>query len=105
VERVEALVANRDESLTFFCGGSRNFRTFIHLFDGVFVLDIDEETLLRRLDQRPDDEWGALPAERELIMRLHRTKEDTPSGVRIDAAQPLPWVVDEILRLAGAQER
>jgi hypothetical protein len=105
VETVEALVAKRDESLTFFCGGSRNFPAFIHLFDGVFVLDIDEDTLLRRLDERPDDEFGAKPAERELINYLHRTKEDAPSGVLVDATQPLSRVVDEILRLARAQER
>jgi hypothetical protein len=105
VEAVEALVANRDEPVTFFCGGSRNFPAFIHLFDGVFVLDVDEDTLLRRLDERPEGEFGATPAERDLILRLHRTKEDTPSGVSIDATQPLSHVVDEILRLAAAYER
>jgi hypothetical protein len=25
VEKVQALVANKDEAVTFFCGGSRNF--------------------------------------------------------------------------------
>ena len=105
VEAVEALIANRDQSVTFFCGGSRNFGSFIHLFDGVFVLDVDRDTLLRRLDERPDDEFGARPAERELILRLHRTREDTPSGMLVDATQPLTRVVDEILRLARSGER
>jgi len=98
VEAVKALVANHDEPVTFFCGGSRNFSAFIDLFDGVFVLQIDAETLVRRLDGRPDDEWGARPAERDLILRLHRTMEDTPTGVVIDATAPLGEVVDEILR-------
>ena len=102
VETVEALTTNRDEPVTFFCGGSRNFPAYIHLFDGVFVLEVDENTLLRRLDQRPHDEFGATPEERGLVLRLHRTKADTPSGVVIDATQPLPQVVDEILRRAGA---
>ena len=100
VETVEALAANRDEPLTFFCGGSRNFPRFIQLFDGVFVLDIDEDTLLRRLDERPADEFGATAAERALVIRLHQTKEGIPSGVLIDATQPLSVVVDQILRLA-----
>jgi len=43
----------------FCCGGSRNFSKFIHLFDGVFVLDVDLPTLHRRLDERPEDEWAA----------------------------------------------
>lgn len=59
VEAVQAMAANGDEPVTFFCGGSRNFSRFIDLFDDVFVLDIDEDTLLRRLDERPADEFGA----------------------------------------------
>jgi gluconate kinase len=105
VVTVEALVANRDEAVTFFCGGSRNFAAFIHLFDAVFVLTIDEATLIRRLDQRPEDEWGAQPAERELTIRLHQAGTDTPSGIPIDATQPVVCVVDEILRQADAHQR
>jgi dephospho-CoA kinase len=99
VGRVRALVADHQEPVSFFCGGSRNFWQFIDLFDEVFVLDIDLDTLHRRLDQRPHDEWGSRPAERDLVVRLHRTKEDIPrGGVLIDATRPLAEVVDEILR-------
>lgn len=105
VHRVQALVADQHERLTFFCGGSRNFSKFIDLFDGVFVLEIDLETLHRRLDQRPKDEWGATQAERDLTVRLHRTKEDVPTdGISIDATAPLTQVVDEILRRAQAAD-
>ena len=102
VEAVKALAASPEEAVTFFCGSSRNFAAFLDVFDGVFILDIDVATLRRRLDERPDDEWGARPAERELILRLHRTGEDTPNGIRIDATQPLDRVVDDILRHANA---
>lgn len=98
VGRVRALVADHQEPFTFFCGGSRNFSKFIGLFDEVFVLHIDLKTLHSRLDQRPQDEWGSEPSERDLIVRLHRTKEDIPSGgVMIDATRSLTEVVDEIL--------
>src|SRR5262245_30350428 len=40
VERVQALVANRDEAVTFFCGGSMNYSKFIDLFDSVFILEV-----------------------------------------------------------------
>jgi thymidylate kinase len=97
VERVAALVADRSEPVTFFCGGSRNFSTFIGLFDAVFVLEVDVETLRQRLDQRRG-EFGAAASERELVLRLHRTSEDVPAGgIAIDATAPLPAVVDEIL--------
>ena len=102
VDAVRALVANRDEAVTFFCGGSRNFAKFIDLFDGVFVLDVDLDTLRQRLDDRPDSEWGGgRPVDRELIERLHRTKEDLPpNGIPIDATAPIEQVVDQILRRA-----
>jgi hypothetical protein len=102
VAQVRALVADHQEPVTFFCGGSRNFPTFIDLFDEVFVLEIDLETLHRRLDERPRGEWGSDPDERDLVVRLHRTGEDVPrTGVVVDATRPLADVVGEILRRIG----
>lgn len=102
VDKVRRLAANQDDEVTFFCGGSRNFSEFIDVFDQVFVLDVDVDTLNERLDQRPDDDWGKSQSERELILRLHATQEDLPRGIVIDAAQPLSAVVDDILRRVQA---
>ncbi len=99
VDKVKALIADKREAVTFFCGGSRNLAKFIDLFDGVFVLEVDLDTLNRRLDERPEDEWGGRQTERKLIERLHRTREEIPhGGIRIDATAPLTCVADEILR-------
>src|ERR1700740_154074 len=108
VEKVQAFVANQEEAVTFFCGGSRNFAKFIDLFDGVFVLEVDLDTMNRRIDERvaldPTD-FGGKPEERELAVRLHQTKEDIPkNGIIIDATAPLARVVDEILRLSDANK-
>ena len=98
VDKVKLLVADRSCANTFFCGGARNSHRFIDLFDAVFVLTVDPGTLNRRLAARPEDEFGGKPSERELIRRLHATKEDIPkSGVVIDATAPVERVVDEIL--------
>jgi broad-specificity NMP kinase len=98
VEKVRRLAANQDDDVTFFCGGSRNFNEFIDVFDKVFVLDVDVDTLNERLDNRLDDDWGKRTSERDLILRLHATKADLPSrGIVIDATQPLVSVVDDIL--------
>lgn len=98
VEKVRALVADQSHSASFFCGGSRNFSSFIDLFDRVFVLEVDLDTLNRRLAGRPDTEWGGKAAERQFIWQLHATKEDIPEGgVIIDATAPIERVVDDIL--------
>jgi hypothetical protein len=98
VDKVKALIADQREALTFFCGGSRNLAEFIDLFDAVFVLEVDLATLHQRLDGRPEDEWGGRQAERQLIERLHETREEIPpGGILIDATAPLAHVVDDIL--------
>ncbi len=104
VEKVKSLVADHTHPATFFCGGSRNFSKFIHLFDAVFVLEVDLATLERRLDARPDEEWGGgVATERERIVRWHQTKQDVPQdAIAIDATAPIEQVVDEILRRCEA---
>ncbi|WP_027834022.1 AAA family ATPase [Maritalea myrionectae] len=102
VAQVEELVRGQQHRATFFCGGSRNFEKFIHHFDKVFVLEIDLETLNRRLAKRPADDWGGRESEREMVRQLHASGGDVPkNGIHIDATQPLEQVVDEILTQCG----
>lgn len=102
VDKVKSLIADHDNPISFFCGGSRNSFHFIDLFDAVFVLDVDIDTLNKRLEARPEDEFGGNPSEQELIVRLHATKEHFPKGgVGIDSSVPVARVVDEILSKCG----
>ncbi len=106
VSKVKSMIADPSQTQTFFCGGSRNHHHFIHLFDEVFVLEIDTGTLNLRLSRRPEDEFGGKPEERQLIARLHATKEDMPlAAVNIDATKPVTRVVDEILLKCEEAER
>jgi broad-specificity NMP kinase len=102
VDKVRSLAADRSHPISFFCGGSRNSHHFIGLFDGVFVLDVDLDTLKRRLAGRTEDEFGGKPDERDVVLRLHATKDDIPgNATTIDATAPLASVVDEILSKCG----
>jgi hypothetical protein len=104
VDRVRALVADPGHAASFFCGGSRNFERFIDLFDEVFVLEVDLDTLNRRLAVRPEGEWGARASERALIARLHATREDIPrNAVAIDSTAPVSRVVDAIVEVCSAR--
>jgi len=110
IDKIKSVIADHSIAISFFCGGSRNFSRFIDLLDGVFVLEVgDQDTLYRRLDERvaldPTD-WGGKPEEKELVARLHATKEDIPQcGIVIDATAPLERVVDEILAKCGEAGR
>ena len=103
VATVSALVADQNHAATFFCGGSRNSDRFIDLLDGVFVLEIDLDTLNQRLAARPEDEWGGSAQEGEAFARFqHATQEGLPTNaISIDATAPLSSVVDTILEHAN----
>ncbi len=103
VAKVRVLVADQNHAATFFCGGSRNADRFIGLFDEVFVLEIDLDTLNRRLAARPENEWGGTASEGEAFARLqHATQVGLPeNAIRIDATAPLASVVDTILEKAN----
>lgn len=102
-KKVESLVANHNDPISFFCGGSRNFYSFIDLFDAVFVLEVDSiDTLFQRIDERVKrrpTHWGGKAEEKELIANSHRTKADIPkTGFKIDANAPIDQVLDNILK-------
>ena len=103
IHKVRTLVSDQSHDATFFCGGSRNSDLFIDLFDGVFILEIDLDTLNQRLATRPKDEWGGSASEGESFARLqHSTKEGLPKNATIiDATDPLSTVVDKILEHAS----
>lgn len=99
VEQVKSIIADDSNELTFFCGGSRNYNHFLHLFDEVFVLDIDLETLLFRLDKRPSTEWGGLQEHKDLIIELFHSKKDIPkNAIVINSTQFVSIVVQDILK-------
>jgi broad-specificity NMP kinase len=99
VGKVRAIVANQEDEVAFFCGGSRNLQKFIDVFDKVFVLDVDIETLRERLDRRTADDWDVNDSvnNTEFVLRLHATKEALPEGIAINTARPINDVVDTIL--------
>ncbi len=102
IETVKSVIADQRVPVSFFCGGSRNFDHFVDLLDGIFVLEVDNiDILYQRLDERvaldPTD-FGGKPEEKQLVARLHQTREDIPkNGTIINATMPLKRVVDEIL--------
>lgn len=98
VAKVREIAADRAHPVTFFCGHSANNTKFVDLFDLIFTLEIDPETLDRRLRGRGDDEFGGRPLERALVLELHQSRAGIPpNAIGIDASLPAAQVVDAIL--------
>lgn len=108
LEKVRAYIARQDVPVTFFCGSSRNRSKFIDLLDGVFILEVDRETMERRIDERvardPTDFGGTLD-ERGVIARMFETREVFPTTATIIHADgPITQVVDAILSKCGIKD-
>jgi broad-specificity NMP kinase len=88
----------------FICAITSNTVELLHLFDRIFVLVLDRETLSRRLHERTTNSFGKHPAEAEAVLAHNDVIADewrARGGVPIDANHPLEAVVDEILRRSG----
>ena len=98
MSKVREIGINQEDEVAFFCGGSRNFHKFIDLFDKVFVLDVDTETIKKRLESRKADDWGGNDAQKKFTLQLHASnKAIIPDGININTSRPLDEVVEAIL--------
>ena len=98
--RLDELIRDAAPAMLYLCGGADNELELADRFTQVFLLEIDEPTMLARLDTRQDNEWGRAGDSREYIRRLRPGYQDrwrAFGAIAIDARQPLDQVVDAIL--------
>jgi adenylate kinase family enzyme len=98
--RLDELIAAAAPGPLYLCGGADNQLKLVDRFTRVFLLEIDEPTMLARLETRQPDEWGRAGDSREYIRRFRTGYQDrlrASGAIVIDARQPLAQVVDAIL--------
>ncbi len=105
--RLDELIAAAAPATLHLCGGADNQLDLADRFTQVFLLEIDELTMLARLETRQDNEWGRAGDSREYIRRLrpgYQERLRASGAIAIDARQPVIQVVDAILShtLAGS---
>lgn len=105
--RLDELIAAAAGATLYVCGGAANELELAGRFTHVFLLEIDEPTMLARLDARPDNDWGRIGDTREYLRRFlpgYQARLRASGAIPIDARQPLDQVVDAILSrtLAGS---
>ena len=99
--RLDELIRAAAPATLYVCGGADNQQELADRFTQVFLLEIDEPTMLARLDAPSrDNDWGRIGDTREYLRRkLPELQEHlrASGAIPIDARQPLDQVVDAIL--------
>ena len=105
--RLDELIEVAAASTLYVCGGADNQHELAGRFAQVFRLEIDERTMLARLDARRDHhDWGRIGDTREYLRRKLPSLQHSlraSGAIAIDARQPLNQVVDAILIKTAGQ--
>jgi len=104
--RLDTLIRAAAPATLYVCGGAANELELADRFTQVFLLEMDEPTMLARLDAPSrDNDWGRIGDTREYLRRRRPEYQDRLrafGAIPIDARQPLDHVVDAILSHALA---
>ena len=99
--RLDEVIRAAAPATLYVCGGADNQHEVAGRFTQVFLLEIDEPTMLARLDARRDyHDWGRIGDTREYLRRKLPVLQErlrAAGAIPVDARQPLGQVVDAIL--------
>jgi hypothetical protein len=99
--RLDELIRAAAPATLYICGGADNELEMADRFTRVFLLEIDEPTMLARLDARRDyHDWGRIGDTREYLRRKLPELQDRLrafGAIPVDATRPLDQVADAIL--------
>jgi hypothetical protein len=99
--RLDALIQAAAPATLYVCGGAANELELADRFTHVFLLEIDEPTMLARLDERRDyHDWGHIGDTREYLRRFlpgYQARLRAFGAIPVDARQPLDHVAAAIL--------
>jgi broad-specificity NMP kinase len=99
----ELMRNNSKDDIVFYCGSASNVDELLPLFDRVFLLEVSDSHLEKRLSKRQFGEFGHSAEVRALLFswRVEWEKGLKAGGaIGIDAEQSLRETTEEILRLA-----
>jgi hypothetical protein len=99
--RLDELIRAAAPATLYVCGGADNQHELAGRFKQVFLLEIDEPTMLARLDARREyHDWGRIGDTREYLRRKLPALQErlrASGAIPVDARQPPDQVVDAIL--------
>lgn len=106
-DRLDEIIRAAGPATLYICGGAANELELADRFVRLFFLEIDEATMLARLDAPDrDNDWGRIGDTREYLRRFLPDYQDrlrAGGAIPVDATQPLDQVADAILARTPAQ--
>lgn len=105
-DRVLELAKSENSEIMFICGTASNRNDVWDLFEDVFCLSIDEDTLRQRLARRKNNDFGKDPVDLVEILAWHKSSEqkDVESGaILINATKSIGYIVDSIIKRTAEQ--
>lgn len=101
LEKITQLAHSSKEALVFLCGNAGGEEKALPLFDTVFVLRVDNETLRHRLTHRTNNDFGKHPSELDQIFKWNDDKYYEKyvkhGAIEVDGTMPTKDVVEKIL--------
>ena len=98
--RVEAAIRQRDASTPYFfvCGIAANQRDLLALFDVVFLLTLDDQTQVERLDA-PSNAGRPEPERRQILegRPMFEAQMRAAGAIALDGSQPSRFLADRLL--------
>ena len=102
-ERMTELLRGHDQHTLFVQGCVRNQVNFYDRFDAVVLLSAPAEIILERIARGRTNDYGKLPAERDLTLHHLATVEPLLRAScthELDASRPLDEVVDTVMEIS-----
>jgi gluconate kinase len=102
--RLDTVIRAAAPATLYVCGGAANELELADRFTHIFLLEIDEATMLARINARENNDWGRIGDTREYLRRFlpgYQARLRACGAIAIDARQPLDRVVDAVLAAAG----
>lgn len=100
-EKLKKLINEQKQNIVFALGMPSNQDQYLDFFNKIFLLQCNEETFLRRIDERNDNPFGKEIAEREQILSFYKNFEKNlieNGAIPINAEKNISEVANSILK-------
>jgi thymidylate kinase len=101
-EKVNELVVQAQDKTVFLCGIPANDIDFFDVFDKIIFLDLDKDTMLKRIKTRANNSFGQSEDSLALLVKWFdqiQERYKKAGAIFIDASKPLDAVTEEIISI------